>query len=1115
MGDKTLSRKGTKQASPARKVAPVRKAARPTTVTLENLVAILSAATAEQYFAAATDYLTNTLGVAFAYVGAVQPDGRTVRTLSLVIDGQTVDNLTYNLADTPCATVLENGFCTYDKNVQQLFPRDGMLARLGIESYCGKALHDHDGQPLGILVVMDRKPLLDSERAETYLQVFSGRAGAALVRQLHEQQLRESQRIHATLLRNLPGMVYRCQNDPDWTSIFASEGSLALTGFPPDYFVSHRVNLGELIHPDDRQMVWDEAQAAIRDKYPFKINYRIRDAAGREKWVNEHGQGVYGDTGELLALEGFITDITAQRSTEQALQQSEINFRALTENANVGILVNHNGRHVLANPRLCRMLGYTAEEFSRTGLREVVSPDEVEKVSQRHRDRQAGKPVETTYETVFVAKDGQPVPVEITATNTLWHGEPAGLVFVQDIRERKRAEQALAQSERQYRALMQEAADGIFIADSEGNYLNINPRGCQMVGYSEDELRRMNMCDLIPPGDPPPQLALLRTARTIMLERRLRHRDGRLIEVEISATMLEDGRVQSIVRNITERKQSEAEARKLSSAVEQTADSVLITDVNGIIEYINPAFEHTTGYSSAEAVGQTPRLVKSGRHDRAFYERMWTTILAGNVYRAVQTNRRKDGTLYHEEKTITPIRNENGRITHFVSTGKDITERIETQERLQFLAYHDPLTRLPNRSLFLDRLEHALKRAPRTPRSAAVLFLDVDRFKVINDTLGHDVGDRLLQTLAKRLQTCVRDADTVARISGDEFAVLLEDVGSTDDVVRVVRKTLQAFASPFDLGERELFITSSIGVSVYPEDGNTANDLLKTADTAMYRAKEAGRNTYQFYSADMSARAVERLALETGLRRALERRELVLHYQPLVDLGTGRVVGVEALLRWQQPELGLVPPGEFIALLEETGMIVPVGEWVIDAVVEQLARWQAAGRSLRIAVNLSGRQFINKDFVDQVVGHVQSGRLDPTLLEFEITESVLMQNADGTLDMLNRLDVLGCRLAIDDFGTGYSSLSYLRRFPIDEIKIDRSFVRHVPGDKDDASIVNTIVAMAHNLKLTVVAEGVETEQQLAFLRACGCDAIQGILYSRPLPLDDLERFLDQDLPLRG
>lgn len=1110
-----MSRNGGKQAGFAPTPGSRPAEGRAATVSVDDLSAVLSAATAEQFFAATTTYLTRTLGVAYAFIASLEPDGHTVRTLSLNIDQQAADNIRYDLVHTPCATVLQLGFCSYDQKVQQAFPEDDLLVKLGIESYCGKLLLSPEGEALGLLVVMDRKPLADVAYVESLVRIFSDRAGSALVRQLHEQQLRESQRIHATLLSNLPGMVYRCRNDSDWTSIFASEGSLALTGYPPEYFVSHRVNFGELIHPDDRRMVWEQAQVAIREKLPFRISYRIRSADGREKWVSEYGQGVSDDAGQLVALEGFITDITERRQAEQALQQSETNFRALTENANVGILVNHNGRHVLANPPLCRLLGYTPEEMTRTGIRDLVHPGEVDKVLRRFHDRQTGKPVPTTYETVFVARDGRPVPVEVTATTTRWHGEPAGLVFVQDIRGRKQAEQALAQSERQYRALMQEAADGIFIADSEGNYVNVNPRGCQMVGYREDELLRMNMKDLIPAGDPPPQLALIRSARSIMLERRLRHKDGHPVDVEISATMLEDGRLQSIVRDITQRKRAEAEMLKLSSAVDQTADSVLITDVNGLIEYVNPAFEHNTGYTSAEAVGQTPRLVKSGQHEQAFYEKLWATILAGKVFRAVVTNRRKDGSLYSEEKTITPIRDENRRITHFVSTGQDITERMQVQQRLQYLAYHDVLTGLPNRTLFMDRLEHALRRAPRTPRSAAVLFLDVDRFKVINDTLGHDIGDRLLHALAERLKSCVRDADTVARLSGDEFAILLEDLSSTDDVVRVARKILQAFANPFDLGDRELFVTTSIGVSIYPEDGKSDHDLLKSADTAMYRAKEAGRNTYQFYSPDMSARAVERLALETGLRRALERRELVLYYQPIVDMGTRRIVAVEALLRWQQPELGLIPPAEFIGLLEETGMIVPVGEWVIDSVAEQLARWKRAGRSLRISVNLSARQFINKDFVNQVVSLAQQQRLDPKCLEFEITESILMQNAQDTLDLLTRLDSLGCRLAIDDFGTGYSSLSYLKRLPIDVLKIDRSFVRDVPDDKDDASIVSTIVAMAHNLKLTVVAEGVESEKQLTFLRACGCDLMQGTFYSRALPLDELERLLDQDLPLRG
>lgn len=689
--------------------------------------------------------------------------------------------------------------------------------------------------------------------------------------------------------------------------------------------------------------------------------------------------------------------------------------------------------------------------------------------------------------------------------------------------ERIRAEQALRENNTLLEDVFSNPHVMIAYLDPQFNFIRVNHAYAADEGHTPEFFVGKNHFDIYPhtenqaifrraveTGEPFVTYArpFEYTVQTEHPERGMTYWDWSLTPVK------EDGWVIGLVLllvNVTERLKLEAETRKLSLAVEQTADSVMITDCAGVIEYVNSAFETITGYSRAEALGSTPRLVKSEEHDRDFYSLLWKKILSGQVYRNIFINRRKEGSLYHEEKTITPIKDSNGRITHFISTGKDITERMQAQERLQYLAYHDVLTALPNRTLFLDRLEHALTRVPRRARQLAVIFLDLDRFKVINDTLGHDFGDRLLQVLGERLVKCVRDDDTVARVSGDEFAILLEDVASTEDVTIVARKIIEAFAKPFDVYQRELFVTTSIGISVYPTDGEDAKSLLKNADTAMYRAKGAGRNTYQFYSADMSAKAVELLTLETGLRHALERQELILYYQPQVDLKTGRIIAAEALLRWRHPQLGLVQPEEFISLLEETGMIVPVGQWVLRQACAQARAWQDRWkRPLRVTVNLSALQFNAANLAEQVAQLLKESRLQPELLEFEITESILMQHAPTTIETLSRLGALGCRFAIDDFGTGYSSLAYLKRFPIHVLKIDHSFVRDIPGDNDDAAIVNTIVVMAHNLKLQVIAEGVETEPQLAFLRASGCDGMQGYLFSRPVPPEEFTALIAAD-----
>ncbi|MFQ5487552.1 MAG: EAL domain-containing protein, partial [Gammaproteobacteria bacterium] len=564
-------------------------------------------------------------------------------------------------------------------------------------------------------------------------------------------------------------------------------------------------------------------------------------------------------------------------------------------------------------------------------------------------------------------------------------------------------------------------------------------------------------------------------------------------------------------RDISERRQAQAQMVKLSSALEQIADSVIITNRQGVIEYVNPAFEATTGYSREEAIGNKPSLVKSGRHEPEFYQQLWRTILCGEIYRDMFINRKKGGALYYEEKTITPLKDSAGVITHFVSTGKDITRRMEAEERLHHLAYYDMLTNLPNRALFMDRIEHAMSRRRGSAQRLALLFLDLDRFKNINDTLGHDVGDRLLQTIARRITECVREGDTVARFGGDEFAILLEDVASSDAVGQVARKFIEVIEQPIGVDGHELFVTASIGISFFPDDADNANILLKNADTAMYRAKDTGRNTYQFYSREMGTKAFERLSLETSLRHALERGEFLLHYQPQVDIQSGGIIGVESLIRWQHPELGLVQPLKFIPLLEETGLIVPVGEWILETACAQLKAWEEVrGVSPRLSINLSGRQFFDPGLMMQLDQLLRKTGLAPQALELEITETVLMQNDRASRDNLGALQELGLRLSIDDFGTGYSSLSYLKRFPIDTLKIDRSFIRDLTIDPDDAAIVSAIIVMAHSLKLEVVAEGVETREQLDFLKSKQCDAMQGYLFSKPVSAQVLERMLGSE-----
>jgi diguanylate cyclase (GGDEF)-like protein/PAS domain S-box-containing protein len=653
------------------------------------------------------------------------------------------------------------------------------------------------------------------------------------------------------------------------------------------------------------------------------------------------------------------------------------------------------------------------------------------------------------------------------------------------------------------KAITEQSFEGIVLLDNAGRFVLVNPKFCEIAGYSAAELKRMSVPSLLPPNVTPQLFYRALENESGVREVELVRSGGNRVAVEISVAPVEttaEKLVLGIVRDVSARRRAQATMRQLSQAIEQSADTVLISNYEGIIEYVNPAFETVTGYSLADVMGKTPRIVKSGRHDGAFYRHMWTTIRSGHSFEHVFVNKRKDGSLYYEEKTITPLRSSAGQITHFVATGKDITDRMHTQERLEFLAHHDPLTQLPNRSLFLDRLDRALARAAWHERLVGIMYIDLDRFKNINDTLGHDAGDEVLQSLTKRLLARVRDGDTVARLGGDEFALLLDDIASSRDIVAIAKNLLETIQTPFTVGSQQFFLTASIGISLFPHDGSDPRALLKHADVAMYRAKELGKNTYQFYSAEMGARAFERLTLESSLRHAITEHQFTLHYQPQVDARSGKIVGAEALLRWQHPDFGLVSPAAFIPLLEETGLITTVGEWVLDTACHHAREWHGAGHEkLSVSVNVSARQFNHPTFRQRCSEIIKASGVDPAQVEFELTESAIMVDDRYTQETLRSLASIGSRIALDDFGTGYSSLTHLQRFSIDTLKIDRSFVQDLPNDGDDAAIIAAIIGLARGLGLNLVAEGVERDDQRAFLLAHDCAVMQGYYFSPAVP----------------
>ncbi|MBI6845950.1 MULTISPECIES: sensor domain-containing protein [Pseudomonas syringae group] len=694
---------------------------------------------------------------------------------------------------------------------------------------------------------------------------------------------------------------------------------------------------------------------------------------------------------------------------------------------------------------------------------------------------------------------------------------PAVLVVVRDITALKQAQQQLQLSEEKFAKAFHAAPDGLAITrQQDGMLLEVNEGFCRITGYSERHCLEHSTFDLGIWADLSERSRLIEQLKqhgfVHGFRARLRNVNGSIRVCELSSHPLlisGDACLLTISRDITESQLMQEKLHLAATVFESTAEGVLITDTDQRISAVNRAFTEITGYSESEAIGQTPRLLASGQHDSAFYASMWHQLTAEGHWQGEISNRRKNGELYPSWLTVSAVRNKENLLTHFVAVFADISSLKHAQARLDYQAHHDPLTGLPNRTLFESRLQSALLHSEESGSLGAVLFLDLDRFKHINDSLGHPVGDLLLKGIAHRLKETLRDIDTVARLGGDEFIVLLPGLLQPSDAKAIANKLLACFSTPFEAGEHELYISPSIGSCVFPTDGTDVATLVKNADAAMYRSKAQGRNRVESYTRDLTEQASERIALEQELRRALDRNQLSLAYQPKISLLTHTVVGAEALIRWSHPTFGEVPPEHFIPLAEENGMILQIGEWVLEQACRQMGAWRKTCTPFGpMSVNLAGAQLRQPNLVERIEQLLTENGLVPDCLQLEITENFIMSQTQDALAVLHKLKQLGVQLAIDDFGTGYSSLSYLKRLPLDILKIDQSFIRGLPEDTHDAAIVRAIIALGRSMQLTVIAEGVETHEQQQFLSEEGCEQIQGYIISLPLQPDEFsERFL--------
>lgn len=824
------------------------------------------------------------------------------------------------------------------------------------------------------------------------------------------------------------------------------------------------------------------------------------------------------EIGQLIA--GFNRLLARLAQRDEALKSSEQRFRNFFEkNSSVMLLIEpSNGAIVEANDAAATYYGYPIKQLVLMTTADLNTMPEAKIAEEREKAR-----CEELKYFHFVHRlaSGELRDVEVHSTPIESSGHNLLFSIVHDISARKEILKALKASESWFRSIFENANTGIASVDSNGRITSFNESFRALLGYDADELGGMSIADITHHDDLSSEVAyfdeIIAGKRDhYSMTKRYVASDGHIVWIDLFVTAIRDeqGAVANfigIISDITERKQAEEQLR-IAAAAFESQEGMMVTDAQSVILRVNRAFTEFTGYTAEEVIGLTPQLLKSGRHPPSFYKDMWQTIHSTGGWRGEVWDRHKSGEIYPKWLTISAVYGSDGLVTHYIGTHYDISERKKAEFKIEALAFFDQLTNLPNRTLLLDRLKQAMVSSGRSERYSALLFIDLDNFKTLNDSLGHDAGDLLLKQVAQRLTLSVREGDSVARFGGDEFVIILASLSmSQEDAAKategVAEKILAALKKPYQIGNVTHHSTASLGATLFRGTGIPIDELLKQADLSMYRSKAAGRNTFCFFDPAMEIAVKERVALEDDLRQALEKNQFFLNYQPQIR-GNNSLTGAEVLLRWRHPERGMVSPAEFIPLAEESGLILSLGDWVLETTCKQIAVWAAypGMAHLTIAVNVSAFQLRQLDFVDKVISVLSSTGANSRRLKLELTESLLVHNVEEIIVKMSLLKAHGVGFSLDDFGTGYSSLTYLKRLPLDQLKIDQSFVRDVLIDPNDAAIAKTIVALAESLGLGVIAEGVETAAQRDFLAGAGCHAYQGYYFSRPLALSDFESF---------